>query len=89
MQLSLVDVYDASDMFAIATTLCYMIRQSSQDESSSTGIDSRSASTPSKPQVPGFLSDEAQALLKGMLKENPRDRPTLHEVILRLVGYQI
>ena len=83
MQLSLIDVYDASDMYAIATTMCHMIRQSSLDERSSTGIDSRSTSTPNQPQVPDYLSDEAQALLKGMLEENPRDRPTLQEVILR------
>ncbi|XP_072041901.1 uncharacterized protein [Amphiura filiformis] len=80
--LNLVDVYDASDLYAIATTICHMINQAPQE--SPPGLDSRSNSSNQPVQVPGFLSDEAQSLLKSMLQENPQNRPTLQEIILRV-----
>ncbi|XP_038044462.1 ankyrin repeat domain-containing protein 31-like isoform X2 [Patiria miniata] len=82
--LTLMDVYESSDMYSAAAMLCDLFTKLPVEESSPPLPEMTAHSLPgvcTKP--PGFLSSEAQALFDRLLRDNPAERPTLQEATLR------
>ena len=84
LQLTLLDVYESSDLYSTAAMLCCLFNRLPDGEQSppSPGMIAKCLPTISL-EVPGFLSKEGKALFGRMLKDNPANRPTLREAILR------
>ncbi|XP_033639401.1 ankycorbin-like isoform X2 [Asterias rubens] len=82
--LTLLDVYESSDLYSTAAMLCCLFNRLPDGEQSppSPGMIAKCLPTISL-EVPGFLSKEGKALFGRMLKDNPANRPTLREAILR------